>query len=410
MLENNKKMGIAEIGVILLFAMYYILPSVSATYNFKLPIMLGFVYAICTFFKKPIYNEVVKYLALIAFVAMLYALLTDTNSITVTGNNYFSLRFISKFYQIFMMFFPLFILNRVQTYATEKQKLFILAVMYVLIAYVLIVTLQELYVNPNVTRSWEDFSEKAQGNVGGYYFVYAIPIVITVCTMLIFKTKKVLLKVLLIALIIFQIFFLLMAQYTLSLIVTVAGMAYEIYVNIKYDRNKVIVLMIGVVLVISLPSILKFAAQRVPSEQMAVRLREVYSFFTAGDSSGYNLNSRLTLYKDTFLAFLNSPFWGNRYLDFDGHATFITVLADLGLLGGIPFYYMYFHAKKRASTIISDNEKLFNPVFLVILLTGFTNPIHAALPLMLTAWFIAPMTVSMVYNIKGEVENEQLGN
>ena len=126
---------------------------------------------------------------------------------------------------------------------------------------------------------------------------------------------------------------------------------------------------------------------------MSIRLYEIYYFLVGGDATGYNMDGRITLYTESIKAFLKSPFWGNRHLDFDGHATFLTVLSDLGLLGGIPFYYLYFSSRKRVRIIINDKGNYYGPVFLMLLLMGFTNPIHTALPLMYVVWFLVPLSI-----------------
>ena len=404
MLKNNhKKINIIEMGVILLLAMYYILPSASASYNFMLPIILGFGYVFFTLFNNPLSKEVVKYLFLIIFIAFLYAVLTD--SVTISSANYIITRFLSKFYQMFMMFFPIFILERVQNFATRKQKFLLLGIIYAMIAYVFFLTLIELHINPDITRKWGEFAEASQSNIGNYYFVYAIPMIVTVCAMFFFRAKSVYAKIGLAAIIALLFYFLLMAQYTLALIVAFIGVVYQLFLNIHSQRTKIVAAIIAITLSVAIPPILNYAANHVPSENMATRLREVYNFFSSGDSSGYNLSSRMTLYTDSIIAFLKSPFWGNRSLSFDGHATFLTVLADLGLLGGIPFYYLYFHGKKRVCRII-DEYKWFTPVFVIMVAIGFTNPIHAALPLMITTWFIAPLTISLAQPQKGDFDYE----
>ena len=277
--------------------------------------------------------------------------------------------------------------------------------MYALVAYILVTTTVELINNPDATRAWEGFDETAQENVGNYYFVYAIPLIMTVCTTLLYRYKQWSLRLLLIALLIGQLFFLLYAQYTLSVIAAIIGVFTAMFANIRHTYSKAIVVVAGIFSVALLPSILQFAMEHVPSEQMATRLEELYAFFSSGDSSGYNLNGRLSLYGKTLEAFLNSPIWGNRYLPFDGHGTFLTVLGDLGLLGAVPLYYMYFRARTRVSFWIGEGGKQFWPVFLVLFLTGLFNPIHAALPIMLTAWFIVPLTLSLTSSDKGGEEN-----
>ena len=70
------------------------------------------------------------------------------------------------------------------------------------------VTMRELEINPDITRSWDDNIETASENVAGYYFVYAIPIVVSVLVMLVIKAKNFLQKTALIIFIVYCFFFL----------------------------------------------------------------------------------------------------------------------------------------------------------------------------------------------------------
>ncbi len=404
-LNNTKnKLAIIEIGIIIMFFLYYILPAASASFHFIIPVILGLAYIFSCLLTKPLPIEVIKYLSIILFLAILYTLLTDISTISAQSNIGW-LQFASKFYQLFMMFLPLFILYRVQSCATKKQKIALLVIGYILVCYVMFITLRELNINPNITRHWEDFAENAEENIGGYYFVYAIPITISICTFVVFKLKTVFLKFVAVCLIIFQFYFLLVSQYTLSIIAAVIGICVSLFINTEKLQNKVFVVVGGIIFIALIPAILRYAISNVPSKQMALRLQEIYTFFSSNSPMGYNLNGRLTLYKKAILAFFQSPIWGNRSLDFNGHATFLNVLADLGILGGIPLYYLYLHAKKIVSILISDSSNYFFPSFLVLMITGFVNPLETALPLMVTIWFLVPLTIA-VFNTKGEPKDE----
>lgn len=398
---NSKKMSIGVIDsiIVIIFAMYYIVPSISAKYTFIVPLLLGFAYIVFLTIQNnlKIPTVIIKYILLIAFISLVYMIFTDASSIAQEVTNHGVKRFLSKFYQIFMMFFPIMLLSRVKKNLTIRQKKFVLLISYFLFGYVMLITMKELSLNPNITRSWSEFAESSSNNVGNYYFIYAIPVLLAICTMLAVRAKMIGVKILMIALIIFQMYFLLIAQYTLSVIIGILGIGFEIYVNTKKKINRYFVIGIFFLLVILLPNILQFAIAHVPSEQMAIRLNELYNFFVGRDATGYNMNGRLTLYFDSIKAFFISPIWGNRSLNFDGHATFLTVLSDTGLLGGIPFYYLYFSSNRRVKRLIQDNKKQFLPIFTMLILTGFTNPINMALPLMYATWFLAPLTIS-VYN------------
>lgn len=391
--RNNRILTI-DIIFIVFFSMYYILPSVSAKFTFLFPLTLVFVYiAIDTMRSDMKLSTIIaRYLFIIALISFLYMVLTDATSIATDVSGRGLKRFLSKYYQLAMMFLPLLFLKRIVD-SSYRMKKFVLIFSYVLFAYVMLITKQELIINPNVTRTWAGFEENSANNVANYYFVYAIPFTIAISTMLACKAKKIVVKAIMVALIIYQVYFLLLAQYTLSVLISIIGIFAEIYCNTKPERNRTVLVLLFSILAILSPWLFKTAASHVPSEQMAIRLYEIYYFLVGGDVSGYNMNGRMTLYTETVKAFLKSPFWGNRHLDFDGHATFLTVLSDLGLLGGIPFYYLYFSSQKKVRAFINDKGNCYWPVFLMLILMGFTNPIHTALPLMYVVWFLVPLSI-----------------
>lgn len=401
-----------DIIFILCFASYYIIPAVSASFNMIYAIIGGLFYVVLTVLQDgmTLSKTVVKYILLSLYIALLYIILTDSATISVAVANSGMKRFLSEFYQLSMMFLPLLFLDWTIKRATQFEMKLIAAVSYIMVAYVLIITMRELIVNPNITRHWEDFAETSMDNIANYNFVYAIPFVIVLCTMILCKTKKIILKMVMVALIVYQMYFLLLSQYTLSIIISVIGMCLMIYFTSGGGIKKIIVVFFLMIFVFSLPSIIKFAAIRVPSEQMSIRLYEIYYFLVGGDTMGYNMNSRMTIYQETFKAFLDSPVWGNRQLEVSGHATFLNVLGYLGLIGGIPFYYLYFQAKKITGKLINEQSKEFMPFFIMLLLMGLTNPIHAALPLMYVMWFLVPLSIKLYNECKENKKYETLEN
>lgn len=393
--ENKYRFLSINSIIILIFACYYILPAVSAKYSFFIAIALGLGYVFLTAFqnKMKISTTVVSYIVLIAVIAFLYMILTDASSIASDVTNRGMKRFMSKFYQMGMMFLPILFLKWAVSHASHTEKKIILAVSYFLIIYVIYITMKELIINPDITRAWGEFGESSTNNVANYYFVYAIPFIIALCTMIACRTKKNGIKILLIAAIVLQMYFLLLAQYTLSALISIVGICMEVYINSNRGQKRVALCLGFVLLGIASPWIVRFAASHVPSEQMSIRLYEIYYFLIGGDTTGYNMQGRMTLYIDTVKAFFASPIWGNRSLDFDGHATFLTVLSDLGVLGGVPFYYLYFSSRKKVKKIINDRSRSFKVIFVMLFLMGLTNPIHAALPLMYVVWFLVPLTI-----------------
>lgn len=397
MVNYRQKLSLLDILMIIGFASYYILPSVSDRIGILQIIFISIAYVLFTNRFK-ISKEQMLYLYVFIFIGLLYTIFVNASDISSTASNLGIKKFYSKFYQLFMMFFPIYLLKITCKKGTDRQKLFLILIVFAMILYVEATTRNALAINANVTRSWGNYSEELRKlNIGHYGFVYSIPIVITLLSGIFIKTKMSLKKIVLFLLIIIQFSFLLVAQYTLAVFAAILGMLLLIIVHFRKSRKIVIITFIIICILPFIPFFIKLAALHVPSESMAIRLNEVYSLFTVGDGSGYNLNGRFTLYWKSIEAFLSSPIWGNSSLDFYGHATFLVMPAMLGLLGAVPFYYIYYHSYQRVKHEIGDNWQYYFPIFVVLIFIGFTNPIEAALPLMFITWFFGPLVISQLY-------------
>lgn len=397
--SNPRGIRLSEEITVILFALYYLLPSFTQKWNIAQAIAACLIYIIIYCANMDI-RHILKILALSIIVSSLYSVLVDSTTISSSVGSYGIKEFLSKFYELLTMLFPVILLDRVLLKATHGQKIRLCIMFSAIIAYVLLTTLVELQANPNATKSWEFFAETGSRNVGNYYHIYAIPPIIALSATLFFDEHKGWLKLLYATLCAFLFYFLLLGQYTLSVLVSALVLSYIIWINCKHTLENAALLFIAAIVVLFLPDILLTLSNSVPSEQISIRLRELSLFFRDGDASGYNLSSRLTLYWRTIKAFAYSPIWGNRTLPFNGHATFLVVLADLGLLGGVPFFYLYFSQNSYIKNHLTVSKGKYSPVFIAFVLSGFVNPIHHAIPLAFTALFYVPLVLSMVYDDK----------
>ncbi len=408
--KTTNRMSVIEFAIVLLLTAYYIMPAVNSSIGSITAVMLGLAYLAFVFLvDPPIRGSMVKMLLAIVVLAFFYTVLTDTDSISATASNYELKQFFSRFYQYFMMYFPMLLLTRVDQLANKQQRWILLLVALVMIAYVVITTMAILAQDPAATRSWQNASEYEGENLGKYYFVYAVPIIIACLSACVVRSPF-WVKVLCVAMILFFFVFLLNAQYTLAILISIIGIAYQVTKSIKPIVGKALFLLLLIVFCLFIPDILQFAIERIRSAQITTRLREILAFLTGEGADGYNLNGRLTLYWETIKAFFASPLWGNQHLGFDGHATFLTVLANTGILGGIPFYWLYFSSAKHLLTLAGDSKELLKSAFLMFALMGLTNPIQAAQPLAYATWFIAPLLISTVFNKEEKIDEKAVEN
>ena len=395
-LVNSKdSMSIIEIAIIVFLFAAYLFPAFSIGATAFIAIILMYC-AYLVIVDKKLAPIVLKSLVLIVIIAVFYMLLTDTSSIAQNVSNRTLKRFMSKFYQYLTLYFPALLFLRVKKKADKRQKMWITAIGIAFMLYVIITTWIFLIENPNATREWDNVNETNTENIANYYFIYAVPIIIATITIIITKVKGYA-KLIPLGLIAAGIFFLINAQYTLSILITIIGVLIQLFRNLRSQISKAVFLFAALLMLIFTPQILKLAIENIESEQVTIRLSEIYAFLTGQGAGGYNLNARLTLYGKTIGAFLRSPLWGNKQLGFDGHATFLTVLSDTGILGGIPFYALLSLVCKSIGERLNNSKAQFNVIVTMFIMMGLTNPVHASKPLGLATWFLAPLIISLIF-------------
>ncbi len=395
-------MPLIDMAAAIFFSIYYVLPSVNGSFNRWLALIAGVGYFVYVFLKdRKVGVSFISILSAVTVIAFAFLLLTDTKTISESASNRFIKIFFSKFSQYFFMYLPGLLLIRVLKTANKEQKSVLLVLLTALYAIVLYNTFTVILENPDAIRHWEEFADMEDENIGNYYFVYSVPIVIVGISVCMAKLKG-FRKIICLGMIGVLFLFLLQASYTLAILIAILGFALQIFLSFKSPVTKILFVVVAVIAAFFIPDLLLFISNNAASSNMAVRFRELYSFFTSGDTSGYNLNGRLTLYGKSIEAFLNSPIIGNRHLDFDGHATCFTILADTGIIGGIPFYYLLFSMNKRMKALLSENARNFLPAFFCLLLMGFSNPIHNSLPLAFSVWFIVPLIIDTLIKQEGE--------
>ena len=399
--KKQNKLPLAEFLLYVFFIYYYIMPSAFNDVPLIISLGIGFLYVTYVLFfthtNKRVSEIIMSFLGCIIFVTFCYYLLTETKTIDTSVSNYDLKRFLSKFQQLFFTFLPVLFTYRVLKHGDKKQTKILLTISALFILYVVFKTFNELSANDSATRVWTDFSSLSAKNIGTYNFVYAVSVSIPVAFALFLNTNKPKEKTGLFIYVAIGFVFLIMASYTLSLLISAILCYLALFLNTKTKFIKSVALIITPLILILLPTLLDFTATYiVPRESMAKRITEVSKYFS-GEAMGYNLNGRITLYRDTLKAFFQSPIIGNSSLHFDGHATFLTVLSDIGLLGSVPFYWLYFSSHKKIGNIlgVKSQKRCFLIAFLSVFLTGCVNPIHSALPLPMVAWFIVPLATKI---------------
>ena len=382
-----------EFFVILFFFAYYLLPAVNSAVPFMVALTLSIAYTLYLFVREPDWRTTIAgFLLICASISLLFYFLTETGTISTSVSNYTIKRLASKMYQFMMMFFPACLFVRIYTKASATQKRILYWAAIIMFSIVIVNTFTELMTNDTASRDWTEFSTQSENNIGTYSFVYIVPMLITALVSL-FYTQKGFKKILVVGVIAFLFAFLLSAQYTLAILISVIGMALQLSANMKTSAGKMLLWLLFIGLLFLMPTAFEMLAESIESEQISIRFKELAAFFGGGDASGYNLNGRLELYLKAVVAFVNSPIIGNRTLKFDGHATLLTVPADIGAFGLVGLWLLMLKSYKYVSALMGERKRHFTPVFVCLLIMGFTNPIHAAATALFGTWLMAPMII-----------------
>lgn len=385
-----------ETLAILFFTLYYLMPAFSNRISFIMALILQGGYACyAMLWNQRERREIAKYGILILFVAGCYFFLTTTSTIDPNVSNYQLKRFLAKLNQLVKGFFPVVLLLRVEKKFSNADKKKILFIVLLVFAYVILSTRQGLLVDARAARTWSGFSNQTIGNIGTYSFIYAVSAFLPILFHLLLSSKgfgKLICSVVIVALYLF----LFMAQYTLAILIPSICICIILLQRAGHSRAGIMAFgIIAPVVMLLLPNLLMFVSDNIKSSDISIRLREVSMMLQGGSELGYNAGGRLSLYGRTIEAFLHSPVIGNRSLGFDGHATLLTVLADIGLLGSVPYYYLYFSMRKRVTQILHGYENIYFTTWFALIMMGYVNPIHAAEPLSFMVWFIVPLMIDV---------------
>lgn len=401
----NRPFGIGfsffELLFVLCATVFYINFEIQAQFSLLAPFISLAYIGYCMLVEPRYRILIVKFLLSIFFLILLFVTLTDATSVGNVNNRFLKIIY-AKFAQWVLVFFPLFLFYRTYTKATRKQILLILFVGLLNAIMLVQTSLKIIEINPTILHSMNaDRLEEAGVNLQGFSFVYAFTFLSLTCYICFKYNRNILVKYLSLFLLLYSVYFMFSTQFALSLVTTFVSF---IYLNMSLSRGKVkSIRIISIFILLSLlPFILKFLISISDMELLNVRLREIYDTltFNKGNSEESDLHSRLDLYWKSIVAFLSSPILGNRSLDFDPHSTFFSILADLGILGGILIYKLFTKSFNFMKLNLGKMFVFYKPLICQILLMGFTNPIHSSPSNYIMLWFICPLLIKLFIDNK----------
>ena len=401
--------GVIDFAVIAFMLYCFLLPSASVTISPWLVLGVGLVYTayVALFFNnRQVRRFIIGYIALIMLIALLYLLLTtSTSNLTIVE------RYITKFGQWFKIFFPILLFYRFTKFKSGKTQTLLLVFAVFMIMVVAWNSFGVLKETPYAARQWSDFDDIKLKNAVTYEYVYAFSALVPLAYWCLTTVKNVYIRILSAVALIAFFSLLIAAQYTIAIVLAVIACFLCFYQKHKSLLVIFVSALIGVVTIFFLPTILMWISTLFESETISIRFKELAIFMKGGEvSADGDMASRMTVYRKCFEYFFKSPIRGNVSVPFNTHSTFLGIMCDLGIIGMIPTFYISFTIHKRIYEIAGDChiKKAFLPVYVLWVLLGLLNPVHAALPLNMVVWFLIPAT--MYFLIEKHKESSELKN
>ena len=397
-LERRKGLNAIEFVFILLCCLFYTNFEIQAQFDLVSPfIALG--YSFFFYQKEPSCRIFTRSIILsVLLLAIMYTVLTDAN--TISGSFLKIKQLYVKFSQYILVVFPIFLFYRVNAYASKKQLIIIIATVLLFCIMLARVAIQFAQANALILHSMDaNILEEANVTMVAFYFVYLFTFIIITGIILIRHSNDKLVKYISIALIVFSLYFLSVAQFALSFVTTALSVMYY-YLKTSRSQYKFLVILALAVLAFILPFVLKVLISITEGELLSARFTEIYNSLTGQSNPGEvsDLQARLDLYWMCIVKFFESPIIGNRQLPFNGHSTFLTAFADLGIFGGLLLCSIFRKSFRFFKSSLGGNYIYYLPLVCQIILMGLTNPIHSAPANFIMLFFLCPLIIN--YYIK----------
>lgn len=382
---------------------FFVFLAINPEMNAKVPILnflaVELVYAMYVYWKEPTLRKLISSLFFSSLIiALLFTFTTSINTIAQNVSNREFKAMISMMNSFFSLCFPVLLMYRLLVHGSKWQKYSMLIFSSVVLFIILQVTMAELAINERILKSQmsSDMEGGTNAMIGGYSFVCAAPMLAASSFYAFIRSKKSVVRWVLLAVSLFFVVFMSKSMYAIALLAGVFGMSACLY-SVSNSKNKKMYIIAPIILWFIAPAIIQFVVGFMGDGDTRLRLLELYDFFTTGEFGDDDLGARMELYGKGMATFFSNPIWGAYNMTFNPHSTAIEILASEGILGFIPFYLMLKKSFNMVGTLLPSWSVL--PCLLSFGLMCMTNPIHASLPLNISLWFLSPLLYNVIENL-----------
>lgn len=381
----------------------YIMPSVRIMFDYTSLAVILFLFYMVFIFKLegfiPIKTIMVNLLP--------YMLV----SFLVAKQGDFKLGFLHPLLITWCMLFPGILCKDIIKRGNIKEAILILTITMSMLVYIMYNTINAFAVSENIMRELTAVSTMddqvrisyANANIGGFGIAYGSGAVVVLLITLIFnKFRNRRIEIITYLLLAFFIYFVLNAQFTTLLLLTIFCSLLTLYYSDYGQRNKGKVIVLCILLFLFAPLLFQILADLYQGTTIGNKLiRFNVSVFGGGDITEAS-GQRSKFQIDAFNLFLSSPLWGGNVTDNmtnatiygASHSTMLGVACSTGIIGLLSYYKTYWAIMKPIFKNYTGNGKQYITLVLYFFCFSCFNPSEAP-----EACWIIFLIVPLLFNL-----------
>lgn len=379
----------------------YINPLISQMVN--IPQLFGFsmAFIVLNYVRlSPLARKTFYTIQLLLFLlALLFFLITFGFDTWLTIHTYMYMQLI-----VAPVFFYLIILSR----GSRSERMALLVIILISLIFTFVVTYQAIQINPNASRmvtgmlsdenplQAQALEFRSQGVASASYaqiYLFLQPVFLGAYLL----NKKHRIRFLYLAAYLASFLFVIHLQYGILFFASVVSLGLVIG---KVTTKKKVFFYIGFALMFALlPFLFTQLAYFFGDSTIAIRLNDISSFLSTGDTSGEAMSGRTGVYLPAIDLFLSSPIWGNQcyqngqaIISLDTHSLFLNLLSWSGLLGFGLFIRIVALSYNTIKQQLSKEEWEFMKISVVLFIfICFTDSSLYSIPIYMHGFFIVPL-------------------
>lgn len=286
----------------------------------------------------------------------------------------------------------------------DRSKNLLLYSFFLLVFYIMLVTIVALYNDPMLARSLaegvtiaDSTAAYRMANVGGFEFSYMIGMLTLVFVFSFVHSAEKINKFLSLLAAVLCFYYILESQYTILLLLTTVFCVIQLCWRRSNLLLKIILILGMLLFLFNIDNFFLYLSQHMKQQMLAEKFSWIGDYYS-GNSAVEALHSRPSLYLDAISDFFKSPIWGSNTDSSDrAHSYVLGLLSSGGLLGLFCYLTIFFEAKKHIETCLISLHKdclLFRYACWYCFILSILNPIGTSFEITILLYLIIPIWIS----------------